>query len=223
MTNTLQTISRADAKSAGILRFFTGKPCSQGHMAERYVSTESCCQCAAGHRTQYRMNNKAAIAEWAARYRARKRDAKAKALLAEAALAASVPAPEPAPTVYELPLAELANPPAPFPDEAVARLKAAAARRKLAHRRKLSASIARGRRVSPTAPPAPMPPTARPLPAHAVQTVEAPTPLQTASRPSERPYASFLVVSSSTAKALLPSIPLTWRSRCASCPSSSRK
>jgi hypothetical protein len=82
--------------------------------------------------------------------------------------------PEPAPSPYLLTLAELARPPASLPDEVAARLAAAARRRKISARRKLSVSIARGRRVLPTAPPAPMPPEARPLPAHAVPRVEVP-------------------------------------------------
>jgi hypothetical protein len=86
--------------------------------------------------------------------------------------------PEPAPTAYLVPLAELAKSPAPMPDEAAARLAAAAARRKLAQRRKLSASIARERRKAscPAAdlPPAPMPFPARQKASHAVQKVKAP-------------------------------------------------
>jgi 5-methylcytosine-specific restriction endonuclease McrA len=34
----MQIISRVDAKTRGFTRFFTGKPCCRGHVAERHVS-----------------------------------------------------------------------------------------------------------------------------------------------------------------------------------------
>lgn len=38
-------ISRADAEAKGLKRFYTGKPCSRGHIAERFVTDGSCCAC----------------------------------------------------------------------------------------------------------------------------------------------------------------------------------
>lgn len=38
-------ISREDARSQGSKRYFTGKPCVHGHIAERYVSGATCCAC----------------------------------------------------------------------------------------------------------------------------------------------------------------------------------
>ena len=39
-------ISRQEAQSKGLKRFFTGKPCpSKGHLSERLVSNRSCCEC----------------------------------------------------------------------------------------------------------------------------------------------------------------------------------
>lgn len=38
--------SRADAKSAGLARYFTGKPCPRGHLSERHVSGWTCVECA---------------------------------------------------------------------------------------------------------------------------------------------------------------------------------
>lgn len=38
-------ITRAKAKAAGLTRYFTGKACKNGHVAERYVSTGSCKDC----------------------------------------------------------------------------------------------------------------------------------------------------------------------------------
>lgn len=42
-----KVISRADAKAQGLARFFTGRPCKNGHIAERMVSNHNCldCQC----------------------------------------------------------------------------------------------------------------------------------------------------------------------------------
>jgi hypothetical protein len=39
-------ISRKDARAAGLSRYFTGKPCPRGHVAERYVANKSCVVCA---------------------------------------------------------------------------------------------------------------------------------------------------------------------------------
>jgi 5-methylcytosine-specific restriction endonuclease McrA len=43
----MQLITRAEANAAGKKRYFTGKPCSQGHVAETYVANYTCtiCQC----------------------------------------------------------------------------------------------------------------------------------------------------------------------------------
>lgn len=41
-----QVISRQAAHAAGLLRFYTGAPCRRGHLAERYVSTGGCLECA---------------------------------------------------------------------------------------------------------------------------------------------------------------------------------
>lgn len=38
-------ISRADAKGAGLTRFFTGVPCKHGHVCERRVNNTSCVEC----------------------------------------------------------------------------------------------------------------------------------------------------------------------------------
>lgn len=38
----------SEAVKRGAQRYFTGKPCANGHIAERYTSTRSCCACAAG-------------------------------------------------------------------------------------------------------------------------------------------------------------------------------
>jgi 5-methylcytosine-specific restriction endonuclease McrA len=38
-------ISRKEARAQGLKRFFTGKPCKYGHIAERFVTTEHCMAC----------------------------------------------------------------------------------------------------------------------------------------------------------------------------------
>lgn len=41
----LSIISRADALSAGLVRFFDGSTCAKGHRTERYVKSGTCCEC----------------------------------------------------------------------------------------------------------------------------------------------------------------------------------
>src|SRR6476660_7640656 len=40
-----QIISRADARTQGLKRYFTGKPCKRGHLAERYTAKAVCVAC----------------------------------------------------------------------------------------------------------------------------------------------------------------------------------
>lgn len=40
-----EIISRKEAKARGLKRYFTGKQCHRGHLAERYVSVAACCEC----------------------------------------------------------------------------------------------------------------------------------------------------------------------------------
>src|SRR5580693_1074062 len=65
-------ISRAEAKAAGLKRYFTGKPCPHGHVEERKVSTWGCMKCLNGqakirHKEAYRSNPapaKERVAKW---------------------------------------------------------------------------------------------------------------------------------------------------------------
>lgn len=41
----MEIISCKDAKAKGLTRYFTGKPCKRGHVAERYTRTSNCLQC----------------------------------------------------------------------------------------------------------------------------------------------------------------------------------
>ena len=38
-------VTLAEARAAGLKRYFTGKPCSRGHVVERQVSNQGCLQC----------------------------------------------------------------------------------------------------------------------------------------------------------------------------------
>jgi 5-methylcytosine-specific restriction endonuclease McrA len=38
--------SRSEAKASGMIRYFTGKPCPKGHVADRFTSSGNCVPCA---------------------------------------------------------------------------------------------------------------------------------------------------------------------------------
>lgn len=42
----LRLISKADARKRGLKRYFTGRACPMGHVAEHYVSNGGCVECA---------------------------------------------------------------------------------------------------------------------------------------------------------------------------------
>jgi len=45
--------TRREAAEAGERRYYTGRPCSKGHDAQRFVSTGVCVKCAAGYVKEY--------------------------------------------------------------------------------------------------------------------------------------------------------------------------
>ena len=45
ITNNFETVNRADAKHRGLSRYYTGKPCVNGHYARRLVSSCGCMEC----------------------------------------------------------------------------------------------------------------------------------------------------------------------------------
>jgi hypothetical protein len=49
-------IGRAEARALGLKRYFTGKPCKHGHVAERSVSG-GCMECNRGHDREWRAAN----------------------------------------------------------------------------------------------------------------------------------------------------------------------
>lgn len=64
-----ELISRREAKSRALLRYFTGKPCKQGHLTERYVSSTRCIRCVADRNA--RPDVKALVVAASAAYYAR--------------------------------------------------------------------------------------------------------------------------------------------------------
>lgn len=61
----MKKITRNEARNAGFLYYFTGKPCSNGHTSERYVSTCACVSCNSSRSDQkkdwYRKNKEKVI------------------------------------------------------------------------------------------------------------------------------------------------------------------
>jgi len=52
-------ICRADAKAAGLKRYFTGEPCKRGHVAERGVNHKHCVECLVEDSAEYYAKNSA--------------------------------------------------------------------------------------------------------------------------------------------------------------------
>jgi 5-methylcytosine-specific restriction endonuclease McrA len=48
---------RSEAKSLGLKRYYTGKPCPKDHLGDRFVSTGSCCVCIAAKTERWRIAN----------------------------------------------------------------------------------------------------------------------------------------------------------------------
>lgn len=53
----MTVISRAEAKAAGLKRYYTGVACKHGHVAERFVSSRNCADCLNNHKIAHRANN----------------------------------------------------------------------------------------------------------------------------------------------------------------------
>jgi len=67
----LKPIRFAEARRAGAVRYFTGRPCKYGHVAERFVSTRHCVTCAIEKAAKWKRDNpekhSAQKAEWVRR------------------------------------------------------------------------------------------------------------------------------------------------------------
>lgn len=61
-------IKRSEARAQGLNRYFTGKPCPQGHVVERIVSSGACTICAKARNAKWAADNRdhvtATKAEW---------------------------------------------------------------------------------------------------------------------------------------------------------------
>lgn len=53
----MDIITRKEAMQRGLLRYFTGKPCPHGHVAERFVSSYGCVECTKEHSKRYYHEN----------------------------------------------------------------------------------------------------------------------------------------------------------------------
>jgi len=57
-------ITRKKAIELGLKRFFTGKACRNGHIADRYVADTSCCECRSISRKEKSEENKEYFRQW---------------------------------------------------------------------------------------------------------------------------------------------------------------
>jgi 5-methylcytosine-specific restriction endonuclease McrA len=55
---TLRIISCKEARSHGLKRYFTGKPCPRGHVCERYVSNTDCIRCTGNDKLLWHAENR---------------------------------------------------------------------------------------------------------------------------------------------------------------------
>lgn len=46
-------MTRNEAAAAGLTRYNTGRPCRNGHTADRYTSTGNCCECLKSHSREF--------------------------------------------------------------------------------------------------------------------------------------------------------------------------
>ena len=53
----MKILSRNDARNAGLAHYFTGKPCRNGHVDVRYVSSHGCKTCCTEQHRQYRKDD----------------------------------------------------------------------------------------------------------------------------------------------------------------------
>lgn len=58
-----EIISRAEAKARGLTRFFTGKPCQRGHVADRWTATKACVVCAKENGDRWREKHREKLRE----------------------------------------------------------------------------------------------------------------------------------------------------------------
>ncbi|MDN0126884.1 hypothetical protein QVO16_07905 [Yersinia massiliensis] len=59
----MKIITRTDAAKVGLLKYYTGKPCRNGHLGERYTVNGSCVECNANHTIAQRKRIKTLMAQ----------------------------------------------------------------------------------------------------------------------------------------------------------------
>lgn len=53
-----KSMTRAEAKTAGVKRYYTGEACPEGHFADRFTSNGGCVVCSSNARKQFHKENK---------------------------------------------------------------------------------------------------------------------------------------------------------------------
>lgn len=59
----MREMTRMEAAKAGLIRYYTGRPCKHGHDAERFTSTGGCVSCMYEKSAAYREKMKKAVNE----------------------------------------------------------------------------------------------------------------------------------------------------------------
>ena len=62
--------TKAEARAMGLKKYFTGRPCKRGHLAERYVSDPNCIECLRLHDQNTREQRREYLRGWRERDRA---------------------------------------------------------------------------------------------------------------------------------------------------------
>lgn len=70
----LQTIPKSVAKERGIRKYFTGKPCKRGHVAERLTRSSDCVMCKKEVRSRYYLENIEKQKEYSQKWHAENRE-----------------------------------------------------------------------------------------------------------------------------------------------------
>lgn len=70
----MNILSRQQAISAGLPKYFTGEFCSHGHVSERYVSTMQCCQCVSAYARNWKESNPEKSAKVNSEWRGRNKE-----------------------------------------------------------------------------------------------------------------------------------------------------
>lgn len=64
----MKVVTRKEAREQGLLRYYTGKPCKNGHLTERYVAKGTCLDCGKLANDKFHSTNPTKASEWAIRY-----------------------------------------------------------------------------------------------------------------------------------------------------------